>query len=318
MPHTVRGVALEVQPCRPADRTPGQDVGPTPGVSGVTVHLFTSHARVLALTASFRAEDTARSPKGDLRECASASPARLLFGALSSVALLTDADASIHQGTGRDTEGGNVMRRATIALLALGLMVGTTFAATGHAGTGQERSGGNQRFVRWDLIQFVGNVILAGGENVATDAKTGDTLTLTGSGQAEPGEREAAGGGTFVHADQGGTEMDSGAYYVTGFISWRPLAGGSLDGLGLTDGIGNGPGAQPDEGEPSSGVLKLRIHAVAVVDGEPQEGVNGVLIVYCHLPGTIVDVPEGVAVRVPAFDLNFRPTSGVTLFHRLR
>lgn len=210
------------------------------------------------------------------------------------------------------------MRRAVTALLALGLMVGTSFASTGHAGTGSEGSTGDQRFVRWDLVQFVGNVVLSGGKDVATDAGSGDRIVLTGSGQAEPDEGEAAGGGTFIHRDGSGTERARGAYYVTGFISWRPLAGGSLNGLGLTDGIGNGPGAQPNENEPSSGVLKLMIHAVPVVDGVPQEGVDGVLIVYCHLPGTIVDVPEGVAVKVPAFDLNFRPTSGVTLFHRLR
>jgi hypothetical protein len=36
------------------------------------------------------------------------------------------------------------------------------------------------------------------------------------------------------------------------------------------------------------------------------------------LPGTFVDVPEGIRIRIPTFDLVFEPTSGVTLFHRLR
>ncbi|MGH3033310.1 MAG: hypothetical protein ACRDON_01975 [Gaiellaceae bacterium] len=43
------------------------------------------------------------------------------------------------------------------------------------------------------------------------------------------------------------------------------------------------------------------------------------LTIYCHLPGTIRDVPEGVAVTVPARGLNFnQQVSGLTLFHVLR
>lgn len=208
------------------------------------------------------------------------------------------------------------MKRTMVAIVAFGLLAGTTLATTGYAGTRAERSTG-QNFVRWDLTQFAGNIILSGGRDVATDAGTGDRVTLTGSGLAEPGEEEAAGGGTFVHRHSDGSLVARGAYYVTRFISWTPL-GGSLNGLGLIDGIGNGPGANPNENEPSSGVLKLRIHAVPFVGGEPQQGVDAVLTVFCHLPGATEEIPEGVGLRIPEFDLNFTPTSGVTLFHRLR
>ena len=39
--------------------------------------------------------------------------------------------------------------------------------------------------VRWDLSQVIQNTALADGADVATDAPTGDTFTLTGSG-ADP------------------------------------------------------------------------------------------------------------------------------------
>lgn len=212
------------------------------------------------------------------------------------------------------------MRRATIGLLALGLVIGTALVATGRSGAERRSSaaGSAPLFIRWDLIQFAGNVIAVGGTDVSTDAPTGDTIELTGSGQAEPGEGEAAGGGTFVHMNAEGKTLAEGAYHVTGFISWRRLVGGSLDETGLIDGIGNGPGARPNEHEPTSGVLKLKVQFLPVVDGTPQPEVNGVLIVNCHLPGTIEFVPEGVQVKLPSFDLNFTPTSGFTLFHRLR
>jgi hypothetical protein len=217
------------------------------------------------------------------------------------------------------------MRRATIGLVVLALVVGTALVATGRTGPLASRTlsegdsdGQRNAFVRWDLVQFPGGVIAVGGTDVSTDTETGDTVDLTGSGQAEPAEGEAAGGGTFVHRNAAGATLAEGAYYVIHFVSWRRLAGGSLDATGLIDGIGNGPGANPNEHEPTSGVLKLRVHFVPVVDGTPQPGVNGLLIIYCHLPGTFEFVPEGVQVKVPSFGLNFKPTSGNTLFHGLR
>src|SRR2546430_4220379 len=42
------------------------------------------------------------------------------------------------------------------------------------------------KLLRWDLILIDSGVVLPGGTNVARDARTGDTIDLTGSGQAEP------------------------------------------------------------------------------------------------------------------------------------
>jgi len=210
------------------------------------------------------------------------------------------------------------MRRAAIALLSLSLVAGASLAATAGGARDDAASGEDHLFVRWDLVEFVGGIILAGGSDVSTDAETGDTVKLTGSGQAEPLEHEAAGGGTFVHKNEEGKTLARGAYYVTDFKSWKRLAGGSLDETGLIDGIGNGPGANPNEHEPTSGVLRLKVRFVPVVDGEPQPGVDGILRINCNLPGTVEPVREGVRVMVPSLDLDFRPTSGFTLFHALR
>jgi len=212
------------------------------------------------------------------------------------------------------------MRRAAIGLLALSLVVVASLVATAGGGARDDSatSGDDHVFIRWDLVQFVGGVILVGGSDVSTDAETGDTVKLTGSGHAEPLEHEAAGGGTFVHKNEDGKTLAKGAYYVTDFRGWERLDGGSLDATGLIDGIGNGPGANPNEHEPTSGVLRLKVHFVPVVDGEPQPGVNGILRINCYLPETTEFVREGVRVMIPSFDLDFRPTSGVTLFHALR
>ncbi|HYY33955.1 MAG TPA: hypothetical protein VE693_10320 [Gaiellaceae bacterium] len=203
------------------------------------------------------------------------------------------------------------MQRPKLLSLALGLALGVFIAAAGASGdtvASTEAHG----FVRWDLLVISNGVAVAGGTDVATDA-AGDTLSLTGSGTVEPNESEAAGGGTWAfHGSDG--ETDQGVYYVTRFLSWQRLAGGNFAATGLIDGIGNGPGSSRNENEPTSGILRLRIHFIA----DSGEEVNGILRVNCHLPGTFVDVPEGIRIRIPTFDLVFEPTSGVTLFHRLR
>jgi hypothetical protein len=204
-----------------------------------------------------------------------------------------------------------------ITLLAVGVVAATAFAATGHS-VEQRTSSSSGGWVRWDIPQFQGNFVLAGGKDVSTDATTGDTATLTGSGEAEPAESEASGGGTFVHRHQDGTVAARGAYHVTGFISWRPLSGGSLSGTGLVDAIGNGTGVSPNESEEHSGVLRLSVEFVVIKKGQPVGSVHGVLKINCHLPGTTVFVEEGVEVLIPSFNLDFTPTSGVTLFHLLR
>jgi hypothetical protein len=209
------------------------------------------------------------------------------------------------------------MKRVLISLMALVVVVATAVAARGITRVEPRTlSGGDGHgLIRWDLPLIADGVAVPGGTDVSTDAATGDTITLTGSGQAEPGESEAAGGGTFVHRHADGTEVAHGVYYVIGFKRWRHLAGGNFAATGLIDGIGNGPGSSRNENEPSSGILRLKVRFIPDVGGVPQPGINGVLIINCHLPNTTVFVEEGVEVKIPSFNLDFTQTSGVTLFH---
>ena len=89
--------------------------------------------------------------------------------------------------------------------------------------------------VRWDLVQIVRGTALAGGVDVGIHAATGDTFTLTGSGDAEPAEADATGGGIIVHHFAATNTDSMGVYVVTGFIDWQPGGGQLL----VADGIGH-------------------------------------------------------------------------------
>jgi hypothetical protein len=174
-----------------------------------------------------------------------------------------------------------------------------------------EEDGDGQRvkLLRWDLIAIRHGVVLAGGTDVSVDNGTGDTIELTGSGQAEPreDEGEANGGGTFVH--HRATEVIRGAYYVTGFNSWLDR-GGSLAGLPLHDGVG-------ELNETSGGNLSVNVKLVP--DSGPPH--DGVLTIFCHAPGASGPDDEGVTLSVNGTPFNFTQDPekhGVTLFHILR
>jgi hypothetical protein len=206
------------------------------------------------------------------------------------------------------------MRRKLAILGAILALLALTVGAVAPAASSNDDSESRGPIVRWDLVQFVSGVVLAGGSTVSVDEATGDTLTLTGSGHAEPQQGEAFGGGTFTHERASDTDL-SGAYYVTDFISWRRAAG-SFEATGLIDGIGN-----PDDA--SSGRLKLRVAFVPEVDGEPGPTIKGRLIIDCALPGAPAHLVEGVRVKIGALGLDFvqhedPDTRGFTLFHVIR
>ena len=153
--------------------------------------------------------------------------------------------------------------------------------------------------LRWDLISVGAGVIVPTGTDVSTDAATRDTVRVTGSGFAWPDEGKASGGGTLVHRAADGSEVFHGLYVVTGFKSFSN-GGGSLVGTGLMDAIGR-------LAETTGGVLALNIR----VAGTP---VSGVLEIHCALPGGRPDM-EGIRLVVAQFGLDFKQTSGATLFH---
>ena len=157
--------------------------------------------------------------------------------------------------------------------------------------------------LRWDIVHFPQGVGLPG-EAHAKDATTGDMVTLTGTGQIEPKRETATGGGTFVHNHADGSPVAHGVYVVTGFVSFTP-AGGTLAGIGLTDGIGTIT-------RTVGGLIVLQV-SVMPAGGSP---LAGVLHVDCDIPGVEFHIEEGVNLLVGTF--NFEKSGGFTDFHVLQ
>lgn len=155
--------------------------------------------------------------------------------------------------------------------------------------------------LRWDLVSVGAGAIVPTGTDVSTDAATSDTVRITGSGFAWPDEGKARGGGTFIHRRADGSEVAHGLYVVTGFNGWTN-GGGSLAATGLTDTIDR-------LDHTTGGLLTLNIR----VAGAP---VTGVLEIHCTLPGGRPDT-EGIRFVIAQFGLDFKQTSGATLFHIL-
>ena len=138
--------------------------------------------------------------------------------------------------------------------------------------------------------------------------KTGDMLTLFGSGEARPEGRTAAGGGTFLHKHANdGTEVAHGVYVVSGFTGF--INGhGTLVGTGLTDGIGHLK-------QTDSGILSLNITAFPSGGGS----LPAKLTVECALPGDTSGAVEGIKldIAVPGHVFHFKQVSegGFTVFH---
>jgi hypothetical protein len=162
--------------------------------------------------------------------------------------------------------------------------------------------------LRWDLVSVTADkVVLSGGTDVGK-AANGDKVSLTGSGEAQPGEHKATGGGTFMHKTALGALVASGVYFVTGFKSFAK-PGGSLAGLGLIDGIDTLK-------HTTGGELTMSIHGI--IDAPPAKKggmVDAVLGVHCELPGGATTIHEGITLSV--LGLNFVQDSGTTLFHVL-
>jgi hypothetical protein len=157
--------------------------------------------------------------------------------------------------------------------------------------------------LRWDLAQIIQGTVLAGGFDTGKDATTGDTVTLSGSGEARAEDGLATGGGTFVHKHSNGSEVAHGVYVVTGFNSFRKGAG-TLVGVPMSDGIDR-------KDRTTSGILEVNV-ALSASTGTQ---LNGTLTVECALPGDNTGAVEGIELDVAT--LHFKQNGGVTLFHVL-
>jgi hypothetical protein len=195
---------------------------------------------------------------------------------------------------------GPVMRK--LVWLAVFTICLATFTLIAPAGFAQQRQALGHH-VRFDLVRTIQNTVLAGGEDVGRDAASGDTVTLTASGEFKPATMEAAGGGTFVHQHANGTAVAHGVWVVTGFVSWEP-AGGFLPSF-LTDGIG-------EVSEASAGIVTIHVEL------KPSSGgtVPATLSVNCALPGAAFPIEEGITLNVGTF--HFEQHSGLTVFHILQ
>jgi len=155
-------------------------------------------------------------------------------------------------------------------------------------------------------------MVSAGGSSTSIAAiiksqGTGDdsTITLTGSGTFEPGERhEVTGGGTWKTQTADGTLIASGRYRVTEFLLWEN-SGGSLP-PGIIDGIGN----------PANVVTGLAILRVKYSDGEV-----GVVAISCNFgPPAPAAAFEGTTATKGVVDYSnptsdLHATTGNTFFH---
>ncbi len=194
-----------------------------------------------------------------------------------------------------------ISRRRLVGAVAVGAAGVLLGPGAVFANDGDERE--NVDLLRWDLVQIVQGVVLAGGTDVGRDATSGDTVSLTGSGDARPGKHKATGGGTFFHKHANGSEEAHGVYTVTGFKSFVN-GGGSLVGTGLTDGI--------DELKKTrGGLLSLNVGLKPASGGS----IDAVLEVHCDLPG---GKPETEGIQLSVLTFKFVQDSGATLFHVLQ
>jgi len=194
------------------------------------------------------------------------------------------------------------MNRLRLVSVIVGLVValaGPTAAAAAPPGNAFGE------WVRFDVPRIVHDTVLAGGSAVARDAATGDTQTVTATGVSNPGGTGlAVGFGTFSHRHANGSLVASGVWIARSVVSWRP-AGGTLAGLGLTDGIG-------DIHTTSAGVLLLNV-TLFPFGGSPKPGVLGI---HCQLPGSSdPSIEEGVSLDVGPFHFEPVEEGGLTVFH---
>ena len=192
------------------------------------------------------------------------------------------------------------MNRLRIISLIAGLAV---VLALPTAASGGKALGHTLRF---DVVQFAQDTVFTGGTAMSRDAATGDTVVVTASGQAKPGQGDAAGGGTFVHRHSNGVLVARGVWIANSVASWEPVDG-TLVGAGLTDGIGHLDAT-------AAGVLRLNVTLMPEGGGS----LPAVLGIHCQLIGSPATIGEGVTVDVLSFHFVQVEEEGFTLFHDLR
>jgi hypothetical protein len=202
-----------------------------------------------------------------------------------------------------------VFALGTFALLLTG--VGSSAAAS-RAREANEKG----KLVRWDIAKCESrfcDALVVGGHG-RWRSNSGDRIKFTGTGQAEPHEGEAAGGGTWTRKDSKGHVLRRGSYKVIGFISWRGF-GGILG--NVADAIGS-------RKEVRSGVLKLRVQFIPRNNGQrPVRISRGRLVIASDSGGPPVPAKSHLILhtasgRTITYWEGKRLARGQTLLHHIR
>lgn len=122
----------------------------------------------------------------------------------------------------------SLMVLGSVLLVSAGSSAATRTPTRPHAGA----------WVRWDIARYVRREHALVPEGRSTwRARSGATITITGTGQAQPDAHVASGGGLWVRRSAGGRVIGHGTYAVLGVRHWQS-AGGSLV-ANVTDTIAN-------------------------------------------------------------------------------
>ncbi len=153
-----------------------------------------------------------------------------------------------------------------------------------------------------------------GAPDVAKATIGGDTVTITGTGTFTPGEKDASGGGTFIHKNSLGAVLATGTWSAEGLISWTSFG---LAGAGFPPGFEGGVVVLKVHLTPSGGAGgdAITTRLAPSSEGEQHEGgLEAVLKISCLLGSPPSGAFEGINLNVmggPNFDKN---VSGNTVF----
>jgi hypothetical protein len=195
--------------------------------------------------------------------------------------------------------------RFVLALCATAIassLTGMLLVGAHAAGGGRREGNETPKLLRWDIakchLASCGALVIGGRAVWRSDS--GGSFRFTGSGEAEVGEREAAGGGTWIRTNASGRIVGRGAYRVRGFIDWKGF-GGSLG--NVADAVGH-------RRDYRNGILKLHVSLFGKGRGR---------LVISSFTGTrtghlVLHKPSGRRIE---YVERIRP-KGQPLFHRIR
>jgi hypothetical protein len=125
-------------------------------------------------------------------------------------------------------------------------------------------------------------------------ASNGDTVAITGKGSFTPGDDDAEGRGTFIHANAAGKVLAHGTWKAEELVSFKSFGSGSAQGL-------------PANFEGGIAVLKVELRTSSGVE------VRAVLLISCELGNPPAGTFEGITLNAGFINFN-TPVSGATLF----